>query len=321
MTELRLVADSNTESSISSKQDESSTYSVTAIGSCRIVGPLRHLQQSEPMILNQSGVYGYSHSCTEVRKHLTHLLKGTRPPNELLPILSPSAQSANVIDDPHEKSNFYVFELSSTKIIKVDDHPVQLNYLNRYFSTFFANTNRTRAFWALAKTGSHSEMRNFLENIHEYKELTENDQKLLSRIRLEVTTPQQLRLDIDAIRSSVSDHLFVTHFDAYGGDGNLIQSRASYLKMVREALIDCGVTWYDPTESIAAFGQKLALDDPEKSLSHYSPSFEKYLSGNWWHRFIHPTQKERKMDERLRQRIRETAKATPSDLEALLLQT
>jgi len=89
MTELRLVADSNTESSISSKQDESSTYSVTAIGSCRIVGPLRHLQQSEPMILNQSGVYGYSHSCTEVRKHLTHLLKGTRPPNELLPILSP----------------------------------------------------------------------------------------------------------------------------------------------------------------------------------------------------------------------------------------
>jgi len=139
--------------------------------------------------------------------------------------------------------------------------------------------------------------------------LPESDQWILRNLELRPATPERLRQDIDAIRSRIPDHLFVTHFDAISKDGTLLKGRADYLKMVREALIDCSVNWYDPSPSIAAFGQDLALDDPEASLSHFSHSFEQYLSTNWWLRFIQPVCTEQRMDRELRNRIRATAKA------------
>ncbi len=294
-------------------------FSITAIGSCRIVGPLRILQQKEPVVLNQSGVYGYSHSCTELRKHLTHLLNDTRPPQELMPVLAPREDAPTQVVTRHKPSDYYVFELSSAKHLSVEGHPVQLNYLNRHFRDFFSNVDRTRAFWAKAKALNPKDMEDFLIDIPEYRALPESDQKILRNLELRSATPETLRQDIDAIRNKVPDHLFITHFDAISKDGHLLKARAEYLKMVRAALIECNAKWYDPTQSIVAFGQDLALDDPEASLSHFSYSFEQYLANNWWLRFIAPVCKEKHMDSDLRNRIRQTAKAVKKTRQSALI--
>ena len=41
-------------------------------------------------------------------------------------------------------------ELSSRKLLTIDGHPIQSNYLARYFSEFFADRARTRLFWSMA---------------------------------------------------------------------------------------------------------------------------------------------------------------------------
>jgi len=307
MTELRLIPTAAATPVAPPLRSQDASFKITAIGSCRIVGPLRNLQNEPQVILNQSGVYGYSHSCKEVRQHLTHLLSNTRPPDALMPVLAPNASSKDVAIPSHERSDFYVFELSSAKEISIDGHPVQLNYLNRHFRTFFSDAARARAFWAHARNSSVRSMRQFLADLPDYKSLPSEDQDLLAQTRLTMTSPDQLRRDIDAIQMAAPDHLFVTHFDALCQDGTLLKSRAAYLKMLRLALIDCDANWYDPSPSVHAFGQDLAIEDPQKSLSHYAPSFEQYLCSDWWMRFIDPVRRNRKMAETTKSRIRENA--------------
>ncbi len=288
------------------------TLSISAVGSCRIVGPLRLMMENHPTLLNQSGVYGYSHSCAEVRQHLTHLISQTRPPWELLPVLAPRTQSDGALTSVHKRSDYYVFELSSAKEISVEGHPVQLNYFNKHFADFLSDVLRTREFWRKARRANSQEMLEFLEACPEYRALPESDQRLLRLTRLELATPARLMRDIEAIRAAVPEHLFVTHFDAFTRDGNKLEARADYLTMVRNALSEVGANWYDPSESVATFGQDLALDDPDKSLSHFSYSFEQFLSSNWWDRYFSVCWKELKLDLDMRARIKQAAvAATP----------
>jgi len=309
MTDLRLISSAVAKPGAATPRHPSAAFSVTAIGSCRIVGPLRIMQQSPLMILNQTGVYGYSHSSAEIRQHLSHLLSGTRPPSDLLPVLGPGSDTMDDACHRHLKSDFYVFELSSAKQISIDGHPVQLNYFNRHFRTFFANPDRTRAFWRHATQSTLADMKAFLSGLPEYKALSTQDQRLLQATRLQMTTPEDLRLDIDAIQREIEDHLFVTHFDALKTDGTPLKARAEYIAMVKDALTECGATWYDPTPSVHAFGQDLAIEDTERSLSHYSHSFEQYLCSDWWMRFIDPVREQKRLARTTRGRIRQMALA------------
>ncbi len=308
MSDLGLLSNAHTTADLPHVARDQDPISVTAIGSCRIVGPMRLMQNTQPVILNQSGVYGYSHSSTELRQHLTHLLNGTRPPAHLMPVISPVTGSEAKAGTLHSRSDYYVFELSSAKRISVEGHPVQLNYLNRHFRDFFSDTARTRAFWACAKDKNTRKMTAFLKDLPEYRSRTSSDQDILRKVVIDTTTPDQLRLDIDAIKSTVPEHLFVTHFDAVTKDGTPLKARADYLAMAREALNECGANWFDPSPGVAAFGQGLALEDDLGSLSHFSHSFEQYLSANWWDRFIAPVYQEQRLDADLRTRIRNTAR-------------
>ena len=322
MTQLRVISSEQARRVRPVAPSQDTPFCVTAIGSCRIVGPLRIMQQTPEMVLNQSGVYGYSHASTELRQHLAHLMDQTRPPTELLPLVAKASDASTRPQGPHRRSDFYVFELSSAKQVSVAGHPVQLNYLNRYFRTFFSDTARTRTFWTHAKHARQSDMTRFLADLPEYRALSAQDQKLLREVRLEMATPAQLRRDIDAIKTAAPDHLFVTHFDATSADGTPLKARAAYLKMVRDALTDCNAVWYDPSPSVQAFGQSVAVEDPKASLSHYSHAFEQYLCSDWWMRFIDPVRQRNRLAASTKARIREKAMAqaaqhapSPSSLE------
>ncbi len=307
MTDLTLVHRHRNKGSKQTPPKDTSPFKTTAIGSCRVVGPLRYLEAAKKLKLDQSGVYGYSHSSGEVRLHLSHVLEATQPPKHLMPVLAPTAATTTQSSKNRQPVDFFVFEFSSAKEISIDGHPVQLNYFNRHFKTFLSDVDRARAFWTHAKRRKPTQMHDFLKGIAEYQKLPETSQQLLRSTELEMTSLNRLARDIEAIRLAASDHLIVTHFDAITLDGSPLFGRSEYLKLLRRALREVGANWFDPTGSVAEFGQSQALDTTNNSLSHFSPAFEKHLGDIWWEGHIKPFCVERRLDADLRRRIRATA--------------
>ena len=285
---------------------EATPYSVSGLGSCRIMGPLRDLESRQLIGLNQSGISGYAHSSAEVLSQFRHMQAQSLPPSALLPLVAPG-MDPETLPEAHAPSDFYVFEISSAKQVRIEGHPVQLNYLNKHFADFFSDVDRTRAFWAQARACDTKQMAQFLRPLAAFKRLCEADQALLLGTQMTLVSTEELCRDIDALRMAAPDHLFVTHFDAVAEDGQLLQARAKFLNQLRSALTECGVRWYDPTAAVAAFGQDITLDDNTRSLSHYAPSFETYLGSRWWDEVIRPLCRERRLDLTLREKIKERA--------------
>lgn len=261
------------------------TLKVTAIGSCRVVGPLRRAPKSSPFKLNQSGVFGYCHSSAEALQQISVLRGDTELPDHLLPVLAPRKADNPGHASKHTPSDMYIVELSSAKILSVDGYCIQLNYFTRHFESFFANHMRARAFWRAVRERDTAARQAVL---NEGPNRLPADRYLLDSLQMEMSSCDVLRQDIAAIRDLVPNVLFVTHFDARKRDGALLTAREAYLNMLRDALKSCNATYFDPSDYVAAFGQSQALKDPDGSLSHYSDAFEDYLCHNWVTRYIEP---------------------------------
>ena len=264
-------------------------FNVTAIGSCRILGPLRHALADDCYKLNQSGVYGYCHSSAEAVQQLKVLQGDTELPEHLLPLTSPKhAENLNA-RRAHVTSDLYVVELSSAKILTIDSVCIQLNYFTRHFASFFADRERSRAYWRAVREDDHAERCAVLDSGPQLKPA---DRYLLDQLKLRLSSHEDLVCDITEVQERVPNVLFVTHFDAKKHDGALLVARQAYLQSVRAALRKTDAIFFDPSDYVEAFGQSEALDDPNGSLTHYSEAFEQFLGQNWRSRYIEPLYEE-----------------------------
>ena len=258
---------------------------VTAIGSCRIMGPLRHALADDCFKLNQSGVYGYCHSSAEAVQQLKVLQGDFGLPKHLLPLTSPKhAENLNA-RRAHVPSDLYVVELSSAKILTIDGVCIQLNYFTRHFASFFADRERSRAYWRAVREDDDAERRTVLDT---GPQLHQRDRYLLDQLTMRLSSCDDLARDIAEIQERVPNVLFVTHFDAKKRDGAFLVARQAYLQSVRAALRKMGAIFFDPSDYVEAFGQSEALYDPNGSLTHYSEPFEQFLGQNWRSRYIEP---------------------------------
>lgn len=260
---------------------------VTAIGSCRVVGPLRKgtADQSE-IALNQSGVYGYCHASTEALQQIRVLMGEITIPADLEPLIAPSG----LRNQPHSRSDLYFVEISSGKMISTQGYHIQLNYLTRHFEDFFSDRDRTRAFWQHARNEDRPAMLEFLQSQRAFWALKPADRALLSDVRLELATPERLRSDILQITARLPETLFVTHFNAAKHDGTLLRTRADFVKMTSDVLRELRLPCFDPSDYVAAYGPGSALERGNQSLTHYAPEFEAVLYDNWLRRYIRPLQ-------------------------------
>ena len=258
---------------------------VTAIGSCRVLGPLRRNAGSIYQ-LNQAGNYGYCHSSAEALQQLRVLQGEITLPEHLRPVVAPSIAGGPIDAAGHLPSDIYFVELSSAKNLTVDGIFVQLNYLTRHFADFFADRDRARSFWRLARAGETCALETYLRSDAAFKALSQEDQEILRSTRLEMASTESLTRDLGEIAARLSDSIFVTHFDAQKSDGTLLHARAEYLRMTRAVLEDLGLTYYDPTALVRRLGQATALEDAAASLSHYAAEFEERLGRHWMKRFI-----------------------------------
>ena len=263
-------------------------FRVTAIGSCRVAGPLRKglrdAMAPADVALNQSGVYGYCHSSAEALQQISALQGDVRIPQKLAPLIAPSGLRA----EDHRMSDMYIVELSSAKMLTTHGHFIQLNYLTRHFEAFFAERARARAFWQHARSDDAQAMQSFLQDQNAYWALSEDDRALLKDVRLQMATPQRLAEDISKIAAKVPDVLFVTHFNAAKRDGTFLKSRSTFIEMTTRVLRDLKQPFFDPSDYVEVYGAHQALDHNSGSLTHYSASFEMVLWDNWLRRYIRP---------------------------------
>jgi len=259
-------------------------FLVSAIGSCRVAGPLRKAKGADGFAFNQTGVYGYCHSSAEALQQLRVLQGELTIPAELEPLIAPSGLRS----EPHVPSDMYFVEICSAKQITTHGYSVQLNYLTRKYEDFFSDKERVRAFWRHAREGDAAKMQAFLLEERAFWSLDETDRDLLKDIRLELATPASLEADVLGIQERVPAALFVTHFNATKHDGTLLHARKAFIDLATSVFKACNLPFFDPTDYVGAYGVGRALAHGNQSLTHYSEDFEAVLLDNWVRRYVRP---------------------------------
>ena len=244
-------------------------FRVTPIGSCRIAGPLQRAQDRLGIATNKGRVYGYCHSSGEAVQMARFLRGEFRPDAATWPFMSRGTQLAAISAQNHAPSDLYVIELSSAKRLTIDGVFVQLNYVTNAFADFFADDNRARAFWIRVEDGDQAAIDRFLAK----QSVIDPDRAVLRKLRLSLTTPDELRADIATLQGLLPRILIVTHANALKADGLPIGTRAAFIHMVKDAARAVGVRVYDPTKRMFEMGQSVALADHSAGLAHYSDAF------------------------------------------------
>src|SRR5690606_13808281 len=103
-------------------------------------------------------------------------------PSDVQRLIFRPSNGGQALRGTHAPADLYMVELSSRKLLTIDDFPIQSNYLVRYFSEFFADRGRTRKFWSMADAKLLAERRAMLDQDPVFKGLDADDQDLLARI-------------------------------------------------------------------------------------------------------------------------------------------
>ena len=259
---------------------------LSALGSCRVVNPVRRAVSSFPIIFNNSRVFGYAHSAAEIVQQIQFLKGRFDLSQRLLPFLAPTTEIGLWVNASHRMSDVYVVEISSAKIVRLGETSVQWNHVCRYFADFLQESQRAKTFWSLAHPDNQDQKLAFLASDKTYKTLSSHDQELLRSITLEIADHASLTRDVKLILRELPRVLFVTHVNARLGDGTYIASRHKFIQLVKGVFSSLNASCSDPTELMEQFGQDNALLTENVSFTHYSEGFERGLFANWYDQYL-----------------------------------
>ena len=174
-------------------------------------------------------------------------------------------------------------------LLTIDGHPIQSNYLARYFSEFFADRARTRLFWSMASADRLAERRAALEQDAVYKSLTPENRELLARIVKRDLTDDEIEQEMRQLVELLGRDkvVFVTHVNAMTPDNVPIEQREQLIAAVVASSQRIGVPC-DPTPLMNKLGQAEAMEDGGLDLTHYTPLFAERLYTDWYKTFMRP---------------------------------
>lgn len=263
-------------------------FKATPIGSCRIAGPLRYGETSYGIRLNHARCYGYCHSPAEAVQMVEFMQGASNFSEEVWPLVSRAHELDTVSGLKHDTSDLYVIELASAKEVTLNGVSIQLNYLNSFYSDFFADKKRAQDFWALAQDSDPNAMRAFFDQKWADNGFQREEAKTLSKIRLNLVSRDSLRQSITKLMEMLPEVLFVSHIDGRKPDGETIRSRSKFIQMVTEEVQGAGGKIYNPTDLMTEFGQTHAIDDESTALAHYTKPFSDAVMDDWMRQFIAP---------------------------------
>ncbi|WP_233238579.1 hypothetical protein [Bordetella sp. LUAb4] len=265
-------------------------FTTAPIGTCRIHTPLRGAVGRYPIKLQLGRNYGFVHTSTEALQQARFMFgKGDIPVAVQRLVFRPS-NGEQARRGTHKPADLYIVELSSRKLLTIDGHPIQSNYVGRYFSEFFADRTRTRTFWSMAVADKLAERRAWLDQDPVFKSLPADDKALLARIVKRDLTDDEIESEMREIVDLLGKNkvVFVTHVNALTPDNVTIEQREQLIAAVTTAAQRIGVPCYDPTPLMNKIGQADALEDGGLDLTHYSEAFSERLCAEWYKNFMRP---------------------------------
>ncbi|EDT6685213.1 Vi polysaccharide biosynthesis protein TviD [Salmonella enterica subsp. enterica] len=252
----------------------SGMFTLTAIGSCRIVNPVKRAQPYFNFQANFKKVYGFTHTSSEALQQVRFVLGLIDIPEKVRPfIFRPTVNYSNT--DIHSRSDFYIIEISSQKKIMAYGFCLQMNYLTHHFYEFFSQTERARVYWSLATPGNQHKLLAYLKDDPCFAEMSKDDRALLSNISVEQMDEYATEQDmIEIVQLLGHDRvMFMTHVDAVTRAGTVIQSRSRLIKNVDAIAAKIGIPCVNPTNLMEKWGQKRALEKNGDDLTHYTDMF------------------------------------------------
>lgn len=252
----------------------SKNFTLTPIGSCRIVNPVKIAQPYFNFQANFHKVYGFTHTSSEALQQIRFMLGLIHIPEVVQPyIFRPAIK--HVDSDVHDRSDFYIVEISSQKKIMAYGYCLQINYLTRHFQEFFSNYERARIYWSLAKKGNQHNLKVYLKKEPCYVGMSVDDRELLSNIHVEQMDEQAIEHDMNEIVQLLGRDrvMFMTHVNASTHAGTLIPSRSGLIKNVETIASKMDIPCINPTDLMRKWGQKRALERNGDDLTHYTDLF------------------------------------------------
>ncbi len=263
-------------------------FTIAPIGSCRIATPLRLNRDVYGYEIDFNRNYGFCHSAAEAVQQLKYMDGEKEFPKDIWPLIARGKDRTLLGQQRKGDIDLFVVEVSSAKMLKVDDCCVQLNYLRNEYADFFSDFDRARNFWSVNKTADQFKIDSYLKEHWSDGADQQEDSQMLRRVRMSIVDEDGLRRDIQWIMKTVPDVMFVTHVNALKPDNTPIASRENFIKMVSHVVRDEGGVVYDPTSRMQEFGQMAAIEDYSDSLAHFTPEFCYHFFADWYNLAIEP---------------------------------
>jgi len=265
-------------------------FTIAPIGTCRIHTPLRDAVGRYPIKQQLGRNYGFVHTSAEALQQARFMFGQAEIPTDVQRVIFRPSNGEQARRGTHKPADLYMVELSSRKLLTVGGYPIQSNYLVRFFSEFFADRARTRAFWSQASDERLAERRAWLDQDPVFKSLSADNRELLARIVKREQTDEEIEQQMHELVDLLGRDkvVFVTHVNAMTPDNVPIEQRAQLIAAVTASAQRIGVPCYDPTPLMNKIGQADAMEDGGLDLTHYTPLFAERLYTEWFKTFVRP---------------------------------
>jgi tetratricopeptide (TPR) repeat protein len=267
-----------------------SKITITPIGTCRVNTPLLRAQHKYPITVDLRRNYGFTHSSAEALQQLQYLLGEKSFGGQTRAAVFKPGGKRGFERQKWEPADLHLIEIASAKKISAFGDVLQQNYLSRHFGEFFSQTARAGRFWWLTRHAEPAALQEFLDGEPSYTALPPDDRALLSAVRFEIQTPEEIEADMTAIVERLGQEriLFVTHVNALTPEGGVIGDRDRLIRAVKEIATKLCVPCFDPSEAMFEMGQNLALEGSGRDATHYTPAFSDRVYNEIHREFVAP---------------------------------
>lgn len=266
-----------------------SKFRLAAIGTCRIHNPVRSAVGKYPIDYQTARNYGYTHTSREALQQLAFLKGELEFPRHLVPGIFRTGTSPADVADEWPGAHLVIVEISSLKVITAGEFYLQTRYLSQHFADFFANPARSRPFWSLAEQNPEA-LADFLNQDAVFGAMTEDDQRLLSSVRMKQQTFDELRQDMALLYEQIGADkiLFLTHVGARDANGRPIAAREKLIRWVEHAAQELEAPCFNPTSLMLEHGQERSMENGGADTTHYTDEFYNTIYAHLHRHYIAP---------------------------------
>ncbi len=244
---------------------------ITAIGSCRLIRPLRLLEEQKLISFNNAGFFNYFHTLSEVIKHINVLKKNDVYKLKLAELQLGKKNSR--LFPPKvfnlKESNLIICEISSIKNFIYGKQNLQINHFKRFVCQQLKTENINEILW---NKDSYPYLNT--NKIDKFESLPNLSKDILKKTFLIKDDHSSFIKKIFELLSLIDiPIIFTTHFD-FIEKGKFISQRHELIEWLRNYSYKNNINLFDTSKVLENYSQDLILN----GHNHWTFSGEKIIA-------------------------------------------